>query len=344
MRLLCIIEHGRAPSTRLRLADCLDRYRQAGIEATIISARRSSIAERLNVLRQAARHDVVALFKTVGFSSLELKLLQRINSRIIFDFDDAIMFRRQKYRQPLRVKDFQKFLRTVRHCEAVVAGNDYLACFAEACGRPVVVLPTSVDMARYDIKQHNDGRGLTVGWLGLSDGLVYLRHIQPALRRLAESFPGLKLKVVSDKPLQLEGVVVENDEWRAETEQKNLMEFDIGIMPLWDSVWTRGKCGYKILQYMAAGLPAVASAVGANTDIITHGENGFLARTQDDWVQCIASLIEDASLRRRLGESARATVEKNYSLESFAGEYIKLLRAIAEQKKIEPRLPNEIVA
>src|SRR5712692_5928039 len=223
MRVLCVVEHGNAPSTRLRLRDCLDHYKQLDVDVTVLPARRSSIGDRLRVLREAGRHDVVVLFKTIGFNELELSLLQRANRRIIFDFDDAVMFREQKHRRPLRAKTFKKFLRTVKYCEAVVAGNDFLACFAEACGRRAVILPTSIDLTKYKLKRHKDGRGLTIGWLGLSDGLPYLRHIQPALQRIRERFPGLKLKVICDKPLQLEGVVVENEPWRLETEQANLV-------------------------------------------------------------------------------------------------------------------------
>src|SRR5256886_6571964 len=135
MKILCVVEHGNAPSTRLRLRDCLDYYSALGVEATVVPTRRSSLTERLRVLREARRHDVVVLFKTIGFNEFELDLLQRANRRIIFDFDDAVMFREQKHRRPLRGKDFKKFLRTVRHCAAVVAGNDFLACFAEASGR-----------------------------------------------------------------------------------------------------------------------------------------------------------------------------------------------------------------
>src|SRR5712691_12153172 len=214
MRALCVVEHGNAPSTRLRLRDCLDYYKQLDVEVTVLPARRSSIGERLRVLKEAARHDVVVLFKMIGFNELELSLLQRANRRIIFDFDDAVMFREQKHRRPLRGKDFKKFLRTVKHCAAVVAGNDFLACFAEASGRRAIILPTSIDLRRYHLKENFDTPGLTIGWVGLSDGLPYLRHIQPALQRLTETFPGLKLKVVSDKPLQLDGVHVENDPWR----------------------------------------------------------------------------------------------------------------------------------
>jgi glycosyltransferase involved in cell wall biosynthesis len=329
MRALCVVEHGNAPSTRLRLRDCLDYYKQLDVDVTVLPARRSSIGERLRVLKEAARHDVVVLFKMIGFNELELRLLQRANRRIIFDFDDAVMFREQKHRRPVRGKNLKKFLRTLNHCAAVVAGNDFLACFAEASGQRAIILPTSIDLRRYHLKQHSGGRGLVVGWLGLSDGLPYLRHIQPALQQLSERFSGLKLKVICDKPLQLDGVVVENEPWRLETEQANLVSFDIGIMPLWDSVWTRGKCGYKILQYMGVGTAVVASDVGVNSQIITHGENGFLARTQDDWVKTISSLIENAEQRRTFGIRGRELIERRYSLEGFTRGYVKLLREVA---------------
>jgi glycosyltransferase involved in cell wall biosynthesis len=329
MKLLCVVDHGSPPSLRLRLGDCVAYYSKLGIETTILSVRRSSLRERLDFLRQAAQHELVVLFRTIGFAEFELKLLRRANPRIIFDFDDAIMFREQKYGHPLRNEDFQKFVRTLKHCATAVAGNDFLAAFARACGLRTVVLPTPIDLANYQLRKQADHPGIIIGWLGLSDGLPYLRHIQSALRRLNQRFSSMKLKVVSDKPLQLEGVAIENETWRAETEQSNLSSFDIGIMPLWDSVWARGKCGYKILQYMGVGRPVVASDVGVNNQIIRHGENGFLARTEEDWVNSIATLIENATLRRDFGLRGRELIEKEYSLEHFAKRYVDLLREVA---------------
>jgi len=328
MKVLCVIEPGRAPSTRLRLGDCVDRYRKAGIEITTISARRSSLVERLHLIREAKRHDLIVLFKTTGFSALDLHRLRRKNPRIIFDYDDAVMFREQKYGRPIRLREFEKYVRTLEHCTAVVAGNGFLARFAEACGKRTVVLPTPVDVSKYTVLE-TSVRGLTIGWVGLSDGFVYLRHIQPALQQLTKSFPGLKLRVVSDKPLELDGVRVENVPWQLEREQTNLSSFTVGIMPLTDTLWTRGKCGYKILQYMAAGIPSVASAVGANRDIVTHGENGFLARTSEDWVRCISTLADDEVLRRKFALKGRDLIEKKYSLDQFADKYIELIREIA---------------
>jgi len=334
MRALCVVEHGDAPSTRLRLRDCLDHYARLDVQVTVLTTRRSSMTSQLKIIQQARRHDVVLLFKTLGFTPLELTLLRRANPRIVFDFDDAVLFREQKHCRPLDGKNFRKFLRTAKHCAAIVAGNDFLACFAQACGRRTVVLPTSIDVAKYRLKRNSEGLGLTIGWLGLSDGLPYLRHIQPALKRLTQLFPGLRLKVISDKPLQLEDVVVENEPWRLEAEQANLSSFDVGIMPLWDSLWTRGKCGYKILQYMGVGTAVVASDVGVNNEIISSGENGFLARTENDWVEAIGSLIENAEQRRNFGLRGRQLVEDRYSLEQFTQRYVKLLREVAQNTAV----------
>ena len=330
MKVLCVIEPGRAPSTRLRLGDCLARYQQAGIEVTTISARRSSLLERLRLIREAGRHDLVILFKTIGFSAFDLYRLRRKNPRIIFDYDDAVMFREQKYARPIRVREFEKFVRTIEHCAAVVAGNGFLARMAEACGKPTTVLPTPVDVAKY-VVHDSEPNDLTIGWVGLSDGFVYLRHIQPALQELTKMFRGLKLRVVSDKPLELDGVRVENEKWQLEREQADLSQFTIGIMPLTDTLWTRGKCGYKILQYMAAGIPSVASAVGANLDIVTDGENGFLAKTTEDWVRLTATLADDPVLRKKFGLKGRQLVESRYSLDQFADRYIKLMNEVCSR-------------
>lgn len=327
MKVLFVAEHGSAPSTRLRLADCLEHYRRAGVEATVL-APRSNFSDRLRVIREARLHNVVVLFKSIGFSRLQLALLQRANPRIIFDFDDAVMFREQKYERPLRARTFDKFLRTVEHCVAVVAGNRFLGCFAEACGCRTIILPTPIDLTKYQLKEQKQECGSCIGWLGLSDGFRYLQRIAPAFRKLEELFPDVRLKVVSDKPLQLDGVRVENELWRIETEQANLASFDVGIMPLWDSAWTRGKCSYKILQYMGVGTPVVASPVGMNPEVITHGVNGYLAETEDDWVSCIGGLLENAKERKALAARGRELVEKEYSLKRFTESYVKLFREV----------------
>lgn len=330
MKVLFVVEQGNAPSIRLRLLDCLDIYQMAGIEPTVVTTR-SSAANRLGVIREAARHDVVVIFKAIGFTSLQLALLRRANPRIVFDFDDAVMFREEKYGRPLRARTFGKFLRTIARCRAVVAGNEFLRGFAEGGDRHVVTAPTPVDLSQYRVKEHAEGPGLVIGWLGLSDGFRYVRQIQPALQDITKLYPNVRWKVISDKPLDLEGVTVENQAWSLEGQQASLESLDIGIMPLVDSVWTRGKCSYKILQYMAAGLPVVASPVGMNREVIAEGENGLLANSHADWVECLRRLIEDAALRRAFGQRGRQLVEESFSLERFGRTYIELLRKVASE-------------
>ncbi len=334
MRVLCIVEHGDAPSIRLRLKACLPAYERLGIETTILVTQRSKMSAQLQILRAARHHDVVVLFKTIGFSSLELAVLRRINPHVIFDFDDAIMFREQKYQKPVTGRNFEKFRRTMSVCAAAAAGNSFLGSLAEACGVKATVLPTSIDLTTYRAKEQGATNGLTIGWVGLSDGLRYLRHIQPALRRLSEKFSGLRLKVVSDKPLELEGVRIQNEPWRMETEQEHLRSLDVGIMPLWDSVWTRGKCGYKILQYMAVGTAVVASDVGVNGEIISNGQNGFLARTEDEWVASIGTLLENNEQRRAFGIRGRELIEQKFSLDRYATRYAELFREVAKSSSL----------
>lgn len=329
MKVLFIADDIEMPSVRLRLTDLFERYRAAGVVPTLVNAR-STFAERAKLMGEASRHDVVVLHRTMGLSPFQLTLLRRANPRIIFDYDDALMFRDQKHGQPLRARTFAKFVRTIDACRAVVAGNEFLACFAVGDGREVVVLPTPIQTAKYQLKQERVGRGNIIGWLGLSDGFVYLEQIAPALRRLSESFPDLRLKVVSDKPFSLDGVRVENEPWRAETEQAHLAGFDVGIMPLRDSAWTRGKCSYKILQYMGVGTAVVASPVGMNRDVIQPGKNGFLAGSEDEWVQAIGTLLENAALRAQFGRAGRELVERSYSADGYAKSYLELMQRTAQ--------------
>ena len=328
MKVLFVTEPNQAPSTRLRVGEYIDDYREHGVAPTLLSPK-ATVRERRRVIREAGKHDVVVLCKTTSFTILQLRSLRRANPKIIFDYDDAVMFREQKFRQPLTGKSFKKFLRTLHICKAAVAGNSYLGSFAEACDVPATVLATPIDLRKYKLKTYSPNVAVTVGWLGLSDGLPYLEFIEPALQRLAERFPGFRLRVICDKPLTLKGVRVENELWQRETEQGTLASFDVGIMPLWDSVWTRGKCGYKILQYMGVGTPVVASDVGVNSQIITHGENGFIARTQDDWVERISELLSNVDVRRRLGGNGRKLVERCYSHTDFIKSYVNLLNDVA---------------
>jgi glycosyltransferase involved in cell wall biosynthesis len=180
------------------------------------------------------------------------------------------------------------------------------------------VIPTAVALERYHIAPiHREDESFTIGWIGTGPNLRYLNVIRPALKRLNERFP-IVLKVISSEAPNISECPVTFKSWRWEDEADDLASLDVGIMPLTDDPWTRGKAAFKALQYMAAGLPAVCSDVGISREVIQHGENGFLVNTADEWVEVLVTLARDRELRRRIGEKARATVARKYSLEVIA--------------------------
>jgi glycosyltransferase involved in cell wall biosynthesis len=158
----------------------------------------------------------------------------------------------------------------------------------------------------------NDGT-VTLGWIGSSSTIFYLERIRGVLDRVFERHTNTRLKIVADRFLDCDLMPVVKKNWDYGDEIADLRSFDIGLMPLTDDPWARGKCGFKLLQYMAVGVPGVASPVGVNTEIIEHGRNGFLAESEKEWTECLARLIEDPALRRRMGEEARRTVIERYS-------------------------------
>ena len=192
----------------------------------------------------------------------------------------------------------------------VVAGNDYIARRArEAGARQVEIVPSTIDLERYRGLPEPRHEGLTVGWIGIPLNAHYLSIIAPALRAV----PSVRLHVVGGAvPAELSGIPAASFEWTEDSEIAQIAAFDVGIMPLHDTPWERGKCAYKLLQVMAAGKPVIASPVGANRQVVRHGINGFLAETTEQWADALRRLA-DPELRRRMGEEARRTVAAQYA-------------------------------
>jgi glycosyltransferase involved in cell wall biosynthesis len=211
--------------------------------------------------------------------------------------------------------------RLARH---VTVGNETLAAYARPRARAVTVLPTTIDTDTYVVRERPRHARPVLGWSGSVTTLPYLASMRDVLLRLRQRLD-FELRVVGGQ-LSIPGLDVTCLPWRAETEVEDLQDLDVGIMPLPDDPWTRGKCGLKALQYMALAIPAVVSPVGVNTEIVRHGHNGFLASTPDEWVESIAQTLADAELRSRLGREARRTVEERYSARVHATRLAKILR------------------
>jgi len=248
----------------------------------------------------------------------------------VVDFDDAWFHHYDRSRWALvRRLLGSKLDQVMQHAALVTVGNGYLAKRAESTGAPsIAILPTVVDLTRYPTRPERTGALPAVGWIGSPITDHYLNLVGEPLRRMVTGNE-IRLCLVGATPSILGDLPADRHVWREDTETKHIAEFDIGIMPLADTPWERGKCGYKLIQYMACGKPVVASSVGANRDIVEHGVNGFLAETPEEWTSALRRLAADPDLRRRLGAAGRAKVERHYSLAGTAPRLIELLRAAA---------------
>jgi hypothetical protein len=274
----------------------------------------------------------VVVLHQIKLSAPEARLFAAFTRRRVFDVDDAIYVRKPRRlgeapnESPWRKR---KFAATCRWVDEVAAGNDVLAGVARASARAVTVLPTSIDTAAYQTTTATAADPPTVVWIGSPENLIYLEMIRPALARLTVRHPTLKMRVIcSQFPLWPE-INVESIAWSSASEAGSLAAAHIGVMPLTDDAWSRGKCAFKLLQYMAAGLPCVASPVGANTEAVIDGVNGFHARTANDWERSLQSLIESPELRARFGANGRAHVESRYAMRRYQERYLELLRRLA---------------
>lgn len=278
----------------------------------------SSLIQRFSTSIAASKFDLVYIFREaalIGPAIFE-KIIAHRNVPIVYDFDDAI-FLPNVSEANARFK-FLKFPDKTddvcRLATCVMTGNSFLAEYAEKFNANVDIVPSTIDTELYVSKSDYElnGRVPTIVWSGSITTLPHLKTLSSALQKLSKRRK-FRLRAIGAADFELEGVEVENIRWNAATETDDLRAGDIGIMPLPNDLWSKGKCGMKALQYMGMAIPTICSNVGANADIIQNGENGFLADTEDEWVEKLSELIDSVELRKRIGEAARRTVESKYS-------------------------------
>jgi glycosyltransferase involved in cell wall biosynthesis len=248
---------------------------------------------------------------------------------IVYDFDDAIYLPAASRANAwvVSLKSPGKTAAICRRARHVTVGNETLASFARPLSRAVTVIPSTIDTDAYRVRERPANPRPIVGWTGSVTTAAHLEGLAPALARLRKGID-YELRVIGGKA-NVPGTDLRFVPWRAETEAEDLTGVDVGLMPLPDDEWSRGKCGMKALQYMALGIPPVVSAVGANATIVQHGVNGLHARSEDDWVDGILSLLRDPALRARLGAAARRTVEEGYSARVQAPRMAQVLKDAA---------------
>lgn len=240
----------------------------------------------------------------------------------ILDVDDAIHLHRNGKAAEYLAKNSDR----------IICGNNYLAEIYAKWNDDVVVLPTAVDTDNYkpvdSESAFREGCDVVLGWIGTSGNFPYLLSVESALQRVFEKFPNVRLHVVSDTPPNFTKISSKNyifTKWSDLEEIKNIQSFDIGLMPLIDSAWARGKCSFKMLQYMACGIPVVVSPVGMNVDVLRLGEIGFGPNILSEWVDSLISLIENPALRRQQGVAGRAVTVEKFSLLKLAPKFASYL-------------------
>ncbi|MDF1776205.1 MAG: glycosyltransferase family 4 protein [Rhizobiaceae bacterium] len=259
---------------------------------------------------------------------------------IVSDYDDAVFHRYDLHRAAaVRWLLGRKIDRIMQRSTFVAAGNDYLAGRARNAGaRQVEIVPTVVDLSQYTVNSEpTTNTSVQVGWIGTPNtweafGKNLYSQINDTLATQGARFKAVGAKLEPESAGELDVV-----SWSEDTEVRAIQSMDIGVMPLTDTPWARGKCGYKLIQYMACGLPVVASPVGVNNEIVEHGVNGFLAETESEWVSALDALLGDAELRRRMGMAGRKKVERDYSLQVYGPKVAAMLLDVARSGKSQAR-------
>lgn len=286
-----------------------------------------SILKRIKDLMQASQYDIVFIFREaifLGTPFFEKRFAKK--SKVVFDFDDSIWVPNVSAANKIFsvLKNSSKTGSIIKVSDLVFAGNNYLANYASQFTKNIVIVPTTIDTEEYKPFEKKIKDTICIGWSGSITTIEHFETKLNALRIIKEKYGDkIRFKVIGDGRYINEELGIKGLPWKKEDELKELGEIDIGIMPLPDSEWAKGKCGLKGLQYMALGIPTVMSPVGVNSEIIVDGENGFLADSDEEWVTKLSLLIDSFELRKKLGDAGTKTVEEKYSVHANRDLYLR---------------------
>lgn len=350
---------GRSPSQRFRFEQYLDILDENGFECShvfLMNERQDkafysggNYARKVLILLNALqkliklsffkKYDIVFVQREafmLGSSFFERQFAKR--SKLIFDFDDTI-WRHQTGEVKSKNKVFYflknpaKTIDIIKAADMVFAGNQYLHDFASQHNQNVIIVPTTIDTKAYPLVDKIDNDKVCVGWSGSFSTIIHFEFVIGALKKLKTKYQDkIYFKVIGDGTYTNHELDIQGVPWRKDSEVEDLSEIDIGLMPLPDDEWTKGKCGLKGLQYMALGIPTVMSPVGVNTEIIQDGHNGYLAGDENEWVEKISSLVDSFETRKSLGAKGRETVETHYSVHVNKEVYVDNLKKIAGKR------------
>lgn len=353
---ICLHRPGRSPGQRFRFEQYLDYLAANGYDCKLsylLNAKEDkAFYAKGNYVRKVFiylktlmkrtgdwfamnKYDIIFIFRDAlmtGSTFFE-KRFARSKAKIIFDFDDAIWMQNvsDANKKLSFLKNAGKTGTIIRLSDMIFAGNRYLADYAADFNRNIVIVPTTIDTDIYvPGKKELNEQTVCIGWSGSFSTIQHFTLAIPALERIKEKYGSkVKFMIIGDARYYCKELATQGVAWNAATEIEDLSEIDIGIMPLPDDEWAKGKCGLKGLQYMALGIPTLMSPVGVNTEIIQPGINGFLPATEDEWVEILSKLIENKECRIKIGNTGRQTVIDKYSVEAWKGKYLEYFNGLA---------------
>lgn len=359
-RILFIATHrpGRSPSQRFRFEQYFDFLKSQGFECDfsfLLNERedkvfysKGNLLAKVNVffdswkrrqhdLMIAGKYDIIFIQRE-AFMTPSIRFekgFSKSGAKVIFDFDDAIwkLDISDGNRMFKWLKDPSKTPKIISIAHHIIAGNDYLADYARQHNANVSMIPTTID-TNYHLRKtvYSEKEKICIGWTGSLTTIKHFRLAENILKKLKEKYGDkIYFKVIGEKTYRNEELKIEGIPWNRNSEISELEEIDIGIMPLMDDEWSKGKCGFKGLQYMAMEIPAILSNVGVNNEIIQHSVNGFIAKNDEEWFTLLSQLIESYELRKKLGIAGRKTIEEKFSVESQKEKYLDVLKGVLKK-------------
>lgn len=288
--------------------------------------------KRLKTLKRVKDYDIIFIYREafVVKGAFFEKWIAKRNPSIVLDFDDAIWLENvSKENEKFKwLKKPEKTKTIIQLSKLVITGNDYLAQYARQFNPNSIVIPTTIDTNFHQSTTKQNNGVMTVGWTGSSTTLPYLEQIIPELEKLKQKYGGkINFKIIVDSDKYYPSIDTATTIWSLDTEIEDLNKIDIGLMPLPDTEWAKGKCGFKALQYMSMEIPAIVSAVGVNTQIIQDNVNGLVVK-ENEWVEKIELLISDAPLREKIGKAGRKTILEKYSVEANKKKYLQAFQNV----------------
>ena len=335
-------------SSRTRVYQYIPYLQQAGIWCIIIPMTNVTKKSKFRMwelikrkFNSGIRYFKIALFSIVYdvvfiqkvFLPIWIQnLIRKLNRNIIFDFDDAIWILHQTSIDPNNAIRHLILSHMIGISKYVILENIYTKKFAMQFNKNIFMITGPIDSKRYFPKREKKNKNIVIGWIGSPPNTLYLKSVFSVFKRINKNYPDVVIELIGASNLKIESVNLVIKEWNFDTEVENLHHFDIGIMPLPDDEWSRGKGGYKLLQYMAIGIPCIASPVGINSTLIREGINGYLASSEDEWFEKLEILIKNRTLRKSMGANGRKIIEEKYSLKVAVPKLIKLIKKVGAKQ------------